>query len=141
LTFEAKITMHDVKPHLVKPKYFAQAEEEFGGFIDYYSGHGHAFTKPDVLGCVTLQCWPTNEETWEQVGDALLEDQSEIEDLTEGKTLDLEQADNAVKAFIEKNFKGADKDKTAFPDWNDQDDESPERETYLLVLHIFEETT
>jgi hypothetical protein len=140
MTFEAHIKMTDVKPHIVKPRYFAQCVEEFEGYIDYFSGHGHAFVSPDALGCVTLQCWPTDETTWQEIAGELLEDSDEIQAIDEGIEIDQDAAFEAIRVFVEKTYLDKDKEGKPFPDWK-ADDDSPESPTYLIVLHIFEETT
>lgn len=108
--------------------------------IDYYSGHGHAFEKGTEaggpVGCVTLQAFPTNTSTWAEVGMQMLEDQTEIEDLTPDHSLDTEAASAAVDAFIQKTYSD---DEQPFSDWpaSDEDEMGSDAGTYLVVLHIY----
>jgi hypothetical protein len=118
-------------------KYTVEVADEFSGFIDYYQGHGHAFTKDPPEGpvaCVTLQAYPGGSTTWSEIGDALLEDQSEFDRLG---TFDEEAAEEAVKEFIKKEYcEGEDAKAVPYPDWEPDDtgDASP---TYLVVLHVY----
>lgn len=124
-------------------KYSVQCVDEYSGFIDYFSGHGHA-PGPlyGAIGCVTLQCWPSNQSTWQEIAEELKGDQSEFEDLTEDKHLDSAKANQAVIGFLnEKYVSTNDKDREfkPFSDWEDQGEDFGESATYLIVLHIFEE--
>lgn len=119
-------------------KYSVSCVEEYSGFIDYWTGHGH-IPGPlhGAVGCVTLQCWPTSEETWQEIAGDLLGDVDEVQPI-DGAEIDADAADEAIRAFVEKTYLDKDKDARPFEDQEETEDQD-EFPTYLIVLHLFRE--
>ena len=56
-----------------KPRLRIELAETWAGYIDYYSGHGHAFSEPNLIACLPISFSITYRETFKEILEQLRE--------------------------------------------------------------------
>jgi len=56
-----------------KPRLRVELAETWSGYIDYYSGHGHAFCSPNLVACLPISFSITYRETFKEILEQLRE--------------------------------------------------------------------
>jgi len=103
-----------------KNKFWIECVIDFIGYIDYYSGHGHAFAPKNLVACIRFGVPITYRETVQDILDGILDDINStiepIEFLTDNKELQEEIRNFVTDNVLTEAFKNALKPNTKMSD-------------------------
>jgi len=60
-----------------KPKFYIEIDETYNGYLDYFSGHGHAFSSENLIACLPIGFPITYKETVQDIIDMIKDDLSD----------------------------------------------------------------
>ena len=60
-----------------KPRFTIEVDEIYNGYLDYFSGHGHAFSPNNLIACLGIAIPITYKETVQDIIEALKDELSD----------------------------------------------------------------
>jgi len=129
-------------------KYEIEVFGDYCGYLDYWSGHGHAFAPDTLVACFVLSTYVTYKETVRDIKDALIDDLRRIGPesfmLVEDSEIEEEVSALDIEKFIEEELFSELKDEEKFFSSSDyvgfeeeeEDIEDIELPSYLIILHV-----
>ena len=133
-----------------KPRFTIEVSETYAGYLDYFSGHGHAFSPDNLIACLGVSIPITYKETVKDIID-MLKDELGNADYTpvneelfkryedEIRNIEDEEFINAFKNILLPNVKETDKFfDIEIEDENEDEDEYLYDSPYFLIyFHIY----